>query len=317
MSKKNFVFKKSTYLCNLKFQTYMKSIKLSLVLFAVYALIFTGCKDDEEEKLLNPTIEFVGGTGYFTADAEVDSLGTIKIKIIAQKGRDGAKLKTFRATRAVTGATQTLVDSTLTSASESTFNFEVTDNIVTSPTTYTFTITDKDGKTASKSIKFTIKAGPAINKPTVTNLNFTSTLVFFNGTDVVDTTSAQSSPSTAYFRYYHSSITGTTLISGAQLATAAYASTPIYAPWATASAEFRTLNITDSDFQAAKNQDKAQLTTWFNAGTKTVADANNPAGTRANNLASGQFLGIDAGGKIWIAKVTATSQTSLALEVLH
>lgn len=296
----------------------MKSIKLNLVLLAILATIFVGCSKDEEEKLLNPTISFASdGTGFYVADAEVDSNAQVKVKIIAQKGKDGANLKQFKATKTVTGATETLLDSTLTSASNETFNYTYTGNIVTSPTTLTFTITDKDGKTATKTIKFTIKAGATITKPTVVNLNFTSTLVFFNGSAVVDTTSAKNSPSTAYFRYYHSGTTGTTLISGAQLATAAYSTTAIYAPWATASAEFRTLSITDTEFQAAKNQDKAQLTTWFNAGTKTVADSNNPAGTRANNLTDGQFLGINAGGVIWIAKVTATSQTSLALEVLY
>ncbi len=300
------------------FQTYMKSIKLSLVLFAVIATIFVGCKKDDEEKQLNPTISFASdGPGFYVADASVDSGTTVNVKIIAQKGKDGAKLKMFKATKAVTGATETLVDSTLTSASDETFNYTYSGPIVTSPTTLNFTITDKDGKSATKSIKFTITAGPTITKPTVTTLNFTSTLVFFNGSTVVDTATAKSSPNTAYFRYYNSSATGTTLISGAQLATAAYSSTPIYAPWATATAEFRTLSISDTEFQAAKNQDKSQLTTWFDAGTKTVADPNNPAGTRANNLAPGQFLGIYAGNKIWIAKVTATSQTSLSLEVLH
>ncbi|GIV44163.1 MAG: hypothetical protein KatS3mg035_1286 [Bacteroidia bacterium] len=229
----------------------------------------------------------------------------------------GAKLRNFKLSKEVTGLNATVIDSNLTSASENTFNYTYTTSIVTSPTTLTFTITDKDGKSATKKIKFTIKQGATITKPTVVNLNFTSTLVFFNGSAVVDTATAKSSPSTAYFRYYNSSATGTTLISGAQLATSAYASTPIYAPWCTGQAEFRTLSITDTEFQAAKNQDKAQLTTWFNAGTKTVADSNNPAGTRANNLSDGQFLGIDAGGKIWIAKVTATSSTSLALEVLY
>ncbi len=301
-----------------KFQTYMKSIKLSLVLFAIIATIFVGCSKDNEEKQLNPTISFASdGPGFYVSDASVDSGVTVKVKIIAQKGKDGAKLKMFKATKTVTGATETLVDSTLTSASDETFNYTYTGAIVTNPTTLTFTITDKDGKSATKTIKFTINAGPTITKPTVTTLNFTSTLVFFNGSSVIDTTTAKSSPSTAYFRYFNSTSTGTTLISGAQLATAGYSSTPIYAPWATASAEFRTLSITDSEFQAAKNQDKAQLVTWFNAGTKTVADSNNPAGTRANNLASGQFLGIDAGGIKWIAKVTATSQTSLSLEVLY
>lgn len=296
----------------------MKSIKLSLVLFAILATVFVGCKRDEDESLKNPTISFASdGAGYYVADAEVDSNATVKVKIIAQKGSEGAKLRNFKLAKEVTGLNATVVDSNLTSASEEAFNYTYTTNIVTSPTTLTFTITDKDGKSATKKIKFTIKAGPSVTKPTVVNLNFTSTLVFFNGSSVVDTTTAKSSPSTAYFRYYNSGVTGTTLISGSQLATAAYASTPIYAPWCTGQAEFRTLTITDTEFQAAKNQDKSQLATWFSAGTKTVADANNPAGTRANNLDNGQFLGIDAGGKIWIAKVTATSSTSLALEVLY
>jgi len=297
----------------------VKSIKLSSVLFAVLATIFVGCKkDDDNPTALNPTISFVNeGAGYYTADAEVDSGAIVKVKIIAQKGPEGAKLKHFKLVKKVTGANETVVDSTLSSASDATFNYTFSGSIVTSPTTLEFTITDKDGKSATKSIKFTIKAGPTITKPNVKTLNFTSTLVFFNGSNVIDSATASSNPSTAYFRYYNSQATGTTLISAAQLATAGYQSTPIYTPWATATAEFRNLTITDNQFQAAKNQDKSQLTTWFNDGTKTVADPNNPAGTRANNLTTGQFLGINAGGVIWIAKVTATSQTSLALEVLY
>jgi len=299
----------------------VKSIKLSSVLFAVLATIFVGCKkDDDNPTALNPTISFVNeGAGYYTADAEVDSGAIVKVKIIAQKGPEGAKLKHFKLVKKVTGANETVVDSTLSSASDATFNYTFSGSIVTSPTTLEFTITDKDGKSATKSIKFTIKAGPTITKPNVKTLNFTSTLVFFNGSNVIDSATASTNPSTAYFRYYNSQATGTTLISAAQLATAGYQSTPIYTPWATDSpgAEFRTLTITDNEFQAAKNQDKSQLTTWFNDGTKTVADPNNPAGTRANNLTTGQFLGISAGGKIWIAKVTATSQTSLTLEVLY
>jgi hypothetical protein len=297
----------------------VKSIKLSSVLFAVLATIFVGCKkDDDNPTALNPTISFVNeGAGYYTADAEVDSGAIVKVKIIAQKGPEGAKLKHFKLVKKVTGANETVVDSTLSSASDATFNYTFSGSIVTSPTTLEFTITDKDGKSATKSIKFTIKAGPTITKPNVKTLNFTSTLVFFNGSNVIDSATASTNPSTAYFRYYNSQATGTTLISAAQLATAGYQSTPIYTPWATATAEFRNLTITDNQFQEAKNQDKSQLTTWFNAGTKTVADPNNPAGTRANNLTTGQFLGINAGGVIWIAKVTATSQTSLALEVLY
>ena len=298
----------------------MKSFKLSLVLFAVIAMIFVGCGKDEDPKLKEPTISFASdGAGFYVADAEVDSNSVVKVKIIAQKGSEGAKLRNFKLVKMVTGANQTVVDSNLTSASDETFNYTYQDMIVTSPTTLEFTITDKDGKSAKKSIKFTIKAGPSVTKPNVKTLNFTSTLVFFNGSAVIDSATASSKPSTAYFRYYNSQATGTTLISAAQLATSGYQTSPIYTPWATDSpgAEFRTLTITDSEFQAAKNQDKSQLTTWFNAGTKTVADPNNPAGTRANNLTSGQFLGINAGGVIWIAKVTATSQTSLALEVLY
>jgi hypothetical protein len=297
----------------------VKSIKLSSVLFAVLATIFVGCKkDDDNPTALNPTISFVNeGAGYYTADAVVDSGAIVKVKIIAQKGSEGAKLKQFKLVKKVTGANETVVDSTLSSASEATFNYTFSGSIVTSPTTLEFTITDKDGKSATKSIKFTINTGPTITKPNVKTLNFTSTLVFFNGSAVIDSATASSNPSTAYFRYYNSQATGTTLISAAQLATLGYQTSPIYTTWATASAEFRTLTITDSEFQAAKNQDKSQLTTWFNAGTKTVADPNNPEGTRANNLTTGQFLGISAGGVIWIAKVTATSQTSLALEVLY
>jgi len=304
----------------------VKSIKLSSVLFAVLATIFVGCSKDDDNPTelnptalnptaLNPTISFVyEGEGYYIADAKVDSGATVKVKIIAQKGSEGAKLKQFKLVKKVTGANETVVDSTLSSASDSTFNYTFSGSIVTSPTTLEFTITDKDGKSATKSIKFTTKT-----KPNVKTLNFTSTLVFFNGSDVIDSVTASTNPSTAYFRYYNSQATGTTLISAAQLATAAYQTTPIYTPWATASAEFRTLPITftDSLFQAAKNEDKSRLTYWFNLGTKTVADSNNPAGTRAKNLTSGQFLGINAGGVIWIAKVTATSQTSLALEVLY
>lgn len=295
----------------------MKSLqfKTGLILMALFAVLFVGC-NKEEEKLLDPTISFEGGAGLISADATVDSASTIRIKVIAQKGKDGAKLKQFKVTKAVTGATQTITDSTLSSASDETFNYTLQD-IANVAATYTFTITDKDGKTATKSIKITLTTGPVITKPTVSNWNFTTTLCFFNGSAVIDSATAAGSPSTAYFRYYNSGATGTTLISAANLATAAYNGTAVYSAWATATAEFRTLSITATEFDALKDQDKANLVTTFNNGTKVTADANNPAGTRANNLATGNLLGIQCGGKTYIVKVTATSQTSLALEVLN
>ncbi|GIV44162.1 MAG: hypothetical protein KatS3mg035_1285 [Bacteroidia bacterium] len=85
-----FVFKKYLLTLQTKFQTYMKSIKLSLVLFAILATVFVGCKQEEDESLKNPTISFASdGADYYVADAEVDSNATVKVKIIAQKGSEG------------------------------------------------------------------------------------------------------------------------------------------------------------------------------------------------------------------------------------
>lgn len=309
-----------------KFQTYMKSINLSVVLFAILATIFVGCGKDKEEKLLNPTIEFTdGGAGFYTRDSEVDSGATIKVRIIAQKGKDGAKLKNFKITRQLGNASpNSMVDSVLTSATDETFNFNFQDVITISPTTYTFTITDKDGKSASKTIKFTIRQqqNPTITKPkSETNRTFNHKQSYdLEGLTARNGDSAPSNPSDYDLYYFNSSISGGNFVVAGKQNHQELTSN-FQANWAGSNnVNIRTNStINQTLYDQLKDQDQSQLATLYNNGTDVpqISGSSLGDGARVNNLAQGQFYVIrTSSGKYAVIKVTGVSQTQVSIDFL-
>lgn len=300
----------------------MKSIKLSLVLFAIIATIFVGCSKEEEEKLLNPTISFASdGTGFYVADAEVDSNAQVKVKIIAQKGKDGANLKQFKATKTVTGATETLLDSTLTSASNETFNYTYTGNIVTSPTTLTFTITDKDGKTATKSIKFTIKAGATITKPKYESMRTFNHMASFDleGKTSQSGSTAPSNPNDYDLYYFYSNNT-----SGNLVAAGYQRDDSLYGYKATWSGS-NNINIRENAslnetlFDSLKDQDQSAIMNLYNNGTDVpqIPGFSTTSGIRVKDLSSSSFYVIrTSSNKYAVIKINSTSQASISIDYL-
>jgi len=142
----------------------MKKVKsfMAIALFLGVATVFTGCSKDEDPIIGDPSIDFKGGTNYTFENITVTTNDQITVGIMAAMHPDTKKdLTNFK----LTLGNQTLVDSTLTSAS-----FDADYNIsFASVGTFTLTavIKDADMRTAEASFDITIEqGGTAVKKTT-------------------------------------------------------------------------------------------------------------------------------------------------------
>ncbi|MEX0811516.1 MAG: hypothetical protein WD048_04805 [Chitinophagales bacterium] len=135
----------------------MKNLKLFLLLLIPALFVFTGCGEDDEDKDLSPTINFLGGSQFVSDDVTVEPGDTIIVGINSSENSiSGSKLNNFKVERQLTGQNSpaVVVDSSI---NESTFNF--TGGFIASTSenveTFTFTVTDKNGEFASVSFVVT------------------------------------------------------------------------------------------------------------------------------------------------------------------
>jgi hypothetical protein len=124
----------------------MRKIKyLVLIVLAGTTMFISSCSKD---KNTTPTITFIGGTGYTSANATVAPSTTIKVGINAAKGPDGANLKQYKIERVFNNNVTLVFDTNTISSENYTKTAMITTKSVAGTEKFKFTIYDKDGNTA-------------------------------------------------------------------------------------------------------------------------------------------------------------------------
>ena len=131
-----------------------KTITLLLALAAV-TFSLTSCEKDAHTP---PDLVFITTAGYTSADATVGVSDTLLVGITATKTED--ELKTYNVSYAYDGATTTTTayNYTLTTSEEDSYSkdYQVITRSTAGTEKWVFTITDRDGNIASKTINLTV-----------------------------------------------------------------------------------------------------------------------------------------------------------------
>ena len=121
---------------------------------------FTSCSESDpvEPQDVKPTINFIGGTGYISANATVPAGSIIKMGVNAfANATSGAKLVKLTITRVFNNFPTIALDSVINVSSYTlSFNTEARSEI--GPETWFFKITDKDNQTNEISLTITTEA---------------------------------------------------------------------------------------------------------------------------------------------------------------
>ncbi len=159
---------------------YASLMRSSGLLVALSIALFVGCKKEKEQN--GPSLTVAGESGVVTGDltlpVPVDT--TIRFKLIAQKGsgKDDADLKDYSLSVRRGSVTNTIYANRPAPNGQS-FSIDTTVEIEEmSPVTltYTFTVTDKNGKSVSRSFKVTIQgtSSPTTTVDTFYNASYTN-----------------------------------------------------------------------------------------------------------------------------------------------
>ena len=200
--------------------------KAFLVLVAVAILGLTSCKPDDNTPppQLDPSITLDGGQGFISQDATVSPGETVRIKGVASKGPDGAKLQTFE-WKVTDGRTGGVGIRTIDIKGEVSYTFDTTFNVGTQPgqITVEMKVTDKDGRSASRSITITIQQPQQATPPksktgvvlTYDTQNGAYANSFFSSANMTLYTEqqAQANPSAVDIAYFYSSTSLHNLVS--------------------------------------------------------------------------------------------------------
>lgn len=293
----------------------MKKIKFLLVMVAA-SLFFAACKKEEDTKLLNPTVEFISSsaTNFYSADATVDSGTVVSFIVLANKGKDGAKLKEYKVT-AVLGINQLPV-TPVPSGMDETLRDTIT-ALITQDETLTFTVTDKEGKTGSKTIKFTKRtiAGPTL--PKSLNGTVVNKASFDLEGNVGQTgTTAPTTPGDFDVYYFHSSATGGNfVVAGQQKNDSLYNQA---ATWIGSTNVLIKLSST-ADYTTAATADESGLQTMYNNATElpAISGSNMGVNSRVTGLAAGQVYAVrTSSNKYALVKVKTADGTAASFDFL-
>ena len=140
----------------------MKNIKFLTVLTALtVSTVFLSNCGDTETVTPDPVLEFIGGAGYLSEDANLSIAQSFVVGINASHTSD---ISTFQVTVSYNGGNPlvpagcTLCDTAINAKSLRVDYVGTTANQAGTEK-WTFTVTDKDGNSTSKSITITVKAG--------------------------------------------------------------------------------------------------------------------------------------------------------------
>lgn len=135
----------------------MKHVKAILLVLG-FSLFIISCKKEKDEHV-PPNVSLKTSTGYTSADATVAQGATIKVGFVAEKTED--ELKTFNVSHAFDGASTTITDQTFTLENDEEDHYEkdytFTTRAQAGTEKYIFTITDRDGNIAQKTITLTVQ----------------------------------------------------------------------------------------------------------------------------------------------------------------
>lgn len=123
----------------------MKKIFFFVTLFIAVILI-SSCEKDAGKL---PLISFKTATGYTSADASIAKGSTVKMGVDCEKAETFDVLKKFNISKSVNGgAAVSVYDQDLSGGDRDKFSYDYTimqDTVVGRKTTYTYTITNRDG----------------------------------------------------------------------------------------------------------------------------------------------------------------------------
>jgi hypothetical protein len=149
---------------------------------ALSAALFVGCKKEKEQN--GPSLTVAGEPGVVTGDLTLEPLidTTLRFKLIAQKGsgKDDADLKDYSFTVTI-GGVNVPVYANRPAPNGQSFTIdtvvEVTPGANGEVRRYTFTVTDKNGKSASRTFTITFRStsgGPTTRVDSLYNGNYTN-----------------------------------------------------------------------------------------------------------------------------------------------
>ena len=142
----------------MKYASLMRNAGL---LMALSVALFVGCKKEKDQK--GPSLTPAGETGVVTGDLTLapNTDTTLRFKLIAQKGdgKDDADLKDYSFTVEISGIKYPVYTNRPARDGRS-FTIDTTVRVTGEDRDYTFTVTDKNGKSASKSFKITFRSSP-------------------------------------------------------------------------------------------------------------------------------------------------------------
>jgi hypothetical protein len=293
---------------------------------ALSVALFVGCKKEKDQK--GPSLTPAGETGVVTGDLTLapNTDTTLRFKLIAQKGtgKDDADLKDYSFTYTIGGA---IVPAYTNRPAPNGQSFTIDTTVrVREDREYTFTVTDKNGKSASRTFKITFRStsggsgGPTTRVDSLRNGNYT------NQQDVKGTylrydpssspifalqtrTQAEGNPSKILFVYYHSSTNPRphSVISPAIMGTSVYSSVPsLYWPNVpTDSTYFKIPRFPSGvDFDSANYQ---QIKDAFDNGT-SISEEYTGNRTQRAECTTGRVLAFKQGniyGLIRVESVTS------------
>lgn len=144
---------------------------------ALSAALFVGCKKEKEQN--GPSLTVAGEPGVVTGDLTLapNTDTTLRFKLIAQKGsgKDDADLKDYSFTVTIGGINYPVYTNRPAPNGQS-FTIDTVVEVRDQSRQYTFTVTDKNGKSASRTFKITFQStgGPTVIVDSLYNGSYTN-----------------------------------------------------------------------------------------------------------------------------------------------